>query len=331
MSVHYKYAYYDSEGKRRVKTFTASTLTKAKKLAKAWERTRPVEVIPKMSVLACVESYLAMKEAVLSPTTLRSYKSIKRNHFADIGMINIAALNKRDVQKWVSDLVADGLSAKTVRNCYALLRSAVAMHSEYINISAQLPMVVPYEAYCPSDGDIGRLVDQIRKKGDRDMLIATLLTAFGPLREGEVCAVTSKDVNGNVITINKSMAYTENHTWVTKTPKTLKSIRQLEYPDFVIEELKGIDGRLVKLTPHALYDRHRRLLKKLDIPYFRFHDLRHYGASILHAIGIPDIYVLHRGGWASDNVMKKVYRQVIPEEDKKQTELIVNHFSKFSQ
>lgn len=40
----------------------------------------------------------------------------------------------------------------------------------------------------------------------------------------------------------------------------------------------------------------------------RFHDLRHYYASALHAIGIRDQYIMKFGGWKSDSILKSVYR-----------------------
>lgn len=63
---------------------------------------------------------------------------------------------------------------------------------------------------------------------------------------------------------------------------------------------------------------------------FRFHDLRHYAASIMHAIGIPDQYILQRGGWSSDSVMKTVYRNTIDLETVRQNKKINDHFKRLS-
>ena len=60
---------------------------------------------------------------------------------------------------------------------------------------------------------------------------------------------------------------------------------------------------------------------------FRFHDLRHYSASIMHAIGILDQYIMARGGWKTDTVLKAVYRNVINDEQKKFTDKINSHFT----
>lgn len=46
----------------------------------------------------------------------------------------------------------------------------------------------------------------------------------------------------------------------------------------------------------------------------------------MHAIGIPDQYIMDRGGWKTDRVLKKVYRNVISDEKKKFTEQINAHF-----
>ena len=46
----------------------------------------------------------------------------------------------------------------------------------------------------------------------------------------------------------------------------------------------------------------------------------------MHAIGVPDQYIMQRGGWTSDNVMKAVYRNVIDLEKEKQTKKINDHF-----
>ena len=39
--------------------------------------------------------------------------------------------------------------------------------------------------------------------------------------------------------------------------------------------------------------------------------VRHYCASYLHSQGIPDAYIMARGGWATPHVMNKVYRHAM--------------------
>ena len=47
----------------------------------------------------------------------------------------------------------------------------------------------------------------------------------------------------------------------------------------------------------------------------------------MHAIGIPDQYIMARGGWKTDTVLKAVYRNVINDEQKKFTDKINSHFT----
>ena len=68
-------------------------------------------------------------------------------------------------------------------------------------------------------------------------------------------------------------------------------------------------------------------LKQAGLPHFRFHDLRHYSASIQHALGVPDAYIMQRGGWANDGVLKSVYRHTLSDQEQTMTDKINAHFS----
>ena len=71
--------------------------------------------------------------------------------------------------------------------------------------------------------------------------------------------------------------------------------------------------------------RFNHVLIQANVPHFRFHDLRHYGASILHALGMPDAYIMERGGWGNDGTLKNVYRHAL-EDQKKQLNDKVNKY-----
>lgn len=69
-------------------------------------------------------------------------------------------------------------------------------------------------------------------------------------------------------------------------------------------------------------------LERNNIPYFRFHDLRHY-SSIRHTLGITDAYIMADGGWSSDKVLKAVYRHAMDDRKRKcptRQTAIFNHF-----
>ena len=320
----------DAQGKRLYKSFTAETRADLNALVSAYKAARAAGEVEgdkeqALTVKEAVSRYIGLKRAVLSPATIRAYCSVQRNHIdADsIGLRDVNDLTQQDVQLWISTL-SGMVSPKTVRNAHALLTSSVKMFRPDWSVNVTLPQKKPAELYCPSDADVKKLLGHVK---DRELRIAILLAAFGPLRRSEICALESSDIKGNTITISKALVQDDGDDWTLKGPKTEGSFRTVELPPFVIDEMKGIEGRIIKCSVVALTDRFRRAVKYSGCPHFRFHDLRHYGASIMHAIGVPDQYIMERGGWSSDHVMKRVYRNVIRDEKAKQTSKINGHFT----
>lgn len=315
--------YKDVDGKRHYKSFTAPTKREAEFEAVQWaasgKSNAPIEDI---FLYEAITRYIDAKRGVLSPSTIRGYEGMQHNYFKEIGRTSLKSLDNTALQIWISDL-SKHLSPKTVRNVHGLLASVLDMFAPDFHLKTTLPAKEKPDLYTPSDEDIKRLLEHVV---GRELEIAILLAAFGPMRRGEICALTSDDIHGNIVAVNKSMVQGPDGLWHIKQPKTYSSYRQIEYPEFVIEKMNGIQGRIVKATPAQITNRFGRAITFSRLPHFRFHDLRHYAASIMHAIGVPDQYILQRGGWASDNVMKTVYRNVIDLETAKQNKKILNHF-----
>lgn len=310
--------------KRIYESFTAPTKKEAELMAAEFAVTKDVKKRPEnMTLYEAIDKYIQIKEGVLSPTTVRTYKSARRTHFEDIGDLSIRDINSSAIQSWISDL-SRRLQPKTIKNTYGLMAATLDMFNPDLHIKVKLPQKKDSSFYTPSDSDIKTLLLQIE---GTELEIAVLLAAFGTLRRGEICALTDQDIHGNCITVNHAFVRDENNEWILKEPKTAGSKRTVELPGFVIDKMRGIDGYIVKAHPDALSERFRRALQKSGLPKFRFHDLRHYSASILHAIGVPDQYIMQRGGWVSDHVMKTVYRNVIDEESERQNQKIMAHFN----
>lgn len=324
--------YIDTEGKKHWKSFTGRSMEEVDYMITAWKLSRGQEPDHRgdLTVSEAVLRYIESKTHVLSPSTLKAYHSLRENHIegSALGAVYLNDLTIKDVQIWISDL-SRGHSPKSVRNMAALVRSSVEMFLPDFKWKVTLPQAVPSNLYCPSDKDVKRLLDEIRDK-DPEMYRAVLLAAFGPMRRSEICALTSDDIRGNMVTVSKALVYDEVGALTVKTTKTVSSNRVIEYPSFVIEALSGVNGRIITSAPDVLSNRFKRTVKRLGGPQFRFHDLRHYAASIMHAIGVPDQYIMERGGWATDVVMKRVYRNVIDIEQKKQTKIINKHFQELS-
>ena len=297
------YDYTDEEGKKHDKSFTAPTKKLAQMAAAEWKADKAKHrVTPdNMTLKDAAERYITVKNGALSPSTVIGYRNICRNHLSGyLGRIKLIDIDSATMQIWISDLAAR-LSPKSVSNAYGFVSAVMGMFAPDTQLHVKLPAAKKPALYCPNDQDI-----------------KTLLSA--------ISALDAKHIRGNMVTIEYSMVLTEDKEWVLKQPKTPGSYRTIEMPAWVIDRIRKKRGRIVELTPNQITQQFGRKLKQLDIPHFRFHDLRHYAASIMHAIGIPDQYILQRGGWATDNVMKTVYRNVIDLEAVKQNKKINKHF-----
>ena len=62
-------------------------------------------------------------------------------------------------------------------------------------------------------------------------------------------------------------------------------------------------------SPDALDSLYKRLAVKHNFKY-NYHALRHYFASVMLKLGIPDKYAKERMGHATDNMLKTVYQHI---------------------
>ena len=307
------YDYKDSTGKIHQKTFTADTKREAERKATEYQRG---PVLADLTVGEAVKKYIDLKKEVLSPSTCRSYLSIYRTHFREsrFGALKVSSLSSESVQRFISDL---NVSPKSVRNIRGLLMASVQMFRPEAVFRITLPASRKPELHTPTTEEIKKLIEVIGQ--DRQLYIFVLLCAFGPMRRSEACAIKYEDIDRKkkTITVRRSRVQDENSRYIYKDiPKNYSSYRTIPYPDSVIKTIGAGFGYVLEDTPTALSDRFSRRVKSAGLPHFRVHDLRHYGASVLHAIGIPDQYIMSRGGWKTDNVMKRVYRDTLTDVEK---------------
>lgn len=320
------YDYKDSTGKVHQRTFTAETKHEAERMANEYKNG------PRMSDLTvgeAVKGYIDVKKNVLSPSTYTSYDSIYRTHFQSslFGSVRLSELDNVTVQRFISNL---DLSPKTVRNISGLLTTSIQMYMPNKSFSTTLPATIRPELYTPTTAEVEKLIAAV--KGDRELYIMVMLCAFGPMRRSEACGIRYSDINkkANTITVRCVRVRKSNTEWTYKEmPKTDASYRTIIFPSETIEVIgRGFGYVINKSTPTALSRRFTRVLAREGLPHFRVHDLRHYSASILHAIGIPDQYIMARGGWKTDNVMKRVYRDTLSDVEKEMNNKAVEYFEK---
>ena len=332
-SGHYRVRIYvgkDENGKDIRKSITAPTKKEAEYLASKYAIDMKVPAAGgSLTFGEALDGYISGRESVLSASTVRGYKQLAENNFDSLRGRKIDDITQDDIQRFVNAAYDSGLSSKSVRNMHGLISSVFKKNRPSMRLTTALPPKQKPDLYIPSDDEVVKVINKIRSEKDRDMLIAILLAAYGPMRRSEICALTDADISGNVIHVHKAIVLRKDNTWELKLyPKSEAGDRYISMPDFVIQELKDIKGQIIGLNPNSVTERFHRLLRRAGVPYFRFHDLRHYSASIQHAIGIPDAYIMQRGGWESDSTLKNIYRHALDQEAQKANDKINDYFSK---
>lgn len=315
---------HTENGKRKYVSFTAPTKTEANRLAAEFQDNKANEHNPQnLTVEKAVEHYISNKSNVLSPQTLKDYKNHAKQ-FGSIMNVRIGSLNSSIIQEWINGIAASR-SPKTVRNYYSLLLSSVRLYSDR-TFKVTLPQKRVIERNIPTDQDIKNLIEN----ANPTLKLAIILGSHG-LRRGEICALKYGDIlrDFNAIYIHSDVVLGENG-WVYKEiPKTSSSTRRVILPKEVIDMLGegDEDEFILKVKPSTITTDFVNLRNRLGLKC-RFHDTRHYSVSIMHAIGLPDAFIMEHNGYSSDSVMKSVYRHNLSDKSAHFSSIANDYFSK---
>ncbi len=257
------------------------------------------------------ESYVDMKRNVLSPRTIKEYfETTGRlpNWFNDLIVSDITQI---EINRLVNEL-SKNKSPKTVRNYHGFISAVLGTFCPNLKISTTLPQKVRNEPYTPTKEDVKRILAEIK---NTPYEIPITLACYG-MRRSEICALTLDDIDEDIVHINKAIVLDENRKWVVKNTKTTESTRDIIIPMELADKIRE-QGYIYKGHPNTIYDCLKRTEQKLNIPHFSIHKLRHYFASQMSALGVPEADILKLGGWETDHVMKSVYRHSMMDKEEK--------------
>jgi len=303
------YSHSSPGGKKHYESFTASTKREAEMLAAKFAADNDRKRVEDLTVLEAVQSYIDSNENTLSPSTIYGYHK-DLNRMESIHYIRIRKITSKDIQGMISMLIEKGLSPKTIKNTYGLLRSSLTFSGVDKNFMVHLPSTSKKAPAAPEQEQIIKLYENAAPK----MKIAIALAAFHSLRRGEIAALKYKDLKGNTLKIHSDMVWGIDNKWHYKAvPKTDSSNRDVYLPDSLVDLIgKGHpEEYILGINPNTIGENFRRLKKKVGID-IKFHDLRHYFASLAVVLGIPDVYTAKLGGWKNNSsVLKEVYQNNI--------------------
>lgn len=315
-------------GKRKYLSFTAATKKEAEYMAAEYRLKGEIKKKPnsELTLAEAYARYIDDRSEVLSPSTIRGYRAMERRDFVTLMSLKLKDITPEMIQATINDM-ASTHSPKSVRNSHSLLSSVLKSYIPAMRLDTRLPQKEIKNLEIPSDSEVSALLQATVGK---PIHTAILLGAVGTLRRSEVCALLKSDIKDNGIMVDKAMVPNDKKEYVIKSTKTAAGTRFVELPGFVLDELRAINNtsdRVYPFSPMTLSNGFARTTLQVLGKKYRFHDLRHYSASVLHAMGVPDLYIMQRGGWEDRETLNRVYQHVMSDEQKRYNEKIMNRFS----
>ncbi len=287
---------------------TAKECKRQAELIKAEHRAGKRTIVKKSEITLgeAMDNYIRSKTNTLSPSTIRGYKTIRRNYLQDI-------MGKRlcDISNWqeIINEAAGRYSPKTVKNTWRFVCS-VLRENEIMPPKLVLPQIVPNERPWLEPEQILRFVDAVK---DEPHEIPALL-ALHSLRLSEVMALTwdKVDLEKNTIRVAGAAVFDENQKFVFKT--TNKNQTSTRTVPIMIPSLKDAlaavedkNGLVVTCHPNTLWARINRTCEANGFPLVGVHGLRHSFASLAYHLGWSEQQTMETGGWGDPQTMHKIY------------------------
>ena len=323
----------DRNGNKKYKSITAESKKEANRQAALYEYQEEKRQADGITIGELLSLYVETCSHKLSPASIRKYESMRKNNFGSIEDRPIRELKQIDYQRFANDLAAV-LSPKSVASICGLLTAAIKAYDPSLVPVIKRPSPHEDEFIIPNDQQVKSF---IASAGSPEMECAFALGAILGLRRSEIAPLTWKDIDGHMLHINKAMVQDKNNKWITKSTKTTAGTRTLELPDYLERKIISLkpDGakpedRIFSFTPSAITMRFMKVSKSVGFRC-RFHDLRHYNASVMLALEIPDKYAMKRMGHATPHMLKTVYQHTMGSKEKEVTDKMNKYMRKIAQ
>lgn len=280
----------------------------------------------------------------LRPSTLNSYRiAIHRHIVPELGHVKLQQLTPDRLDRFYADLVAGGLSAKSVRNIHVMIHKALhdAVRKNLVprNVAAaadppKLNRADRAEMRTWTPAQLRAFFDGI---AEHRLAAAFLLAATTGMRRGEVLGLRWRDLDlaGRCLQVNQTVL-SVSYQLTFGGPKTARGRRRITLDPETVrvltahrsaqrQEKRGAgdgyddhdlvfarpDGR--PIHPDYFSQTFDRTVERLKLPRIRLHDLRHTHATLGLAAGIPVKVISDRLGHATTSFTQDVYMHAIPD------------------
>jgi integrase len=318
----------------------------------------------KSSVANFLKRFLSFykTEGGVAARTWQDYRyQIDKNISPHIGAIALNDLKPREVDLWMKSLRERGLGDRTVEYAQAVLRRALQFAVEWEILdrnpaAARFRAAKRKRAANPGANRI-RFLDPAEARtflnavqGDRHETLYSLAVTTG-LRPEEMYGLRWRDVRieARRLTVNQVLSKTrrkkgeQTARFQFGPPKTEKSRRTIDFPEFVATLLKNEQGRLAEIrrlagvqwkenglvfpsevgTPleeRNVLRRFQAICHAYQLPKLRIYDLRHTHASLLIHEGVHPKRISERLGHSSIKLTMDTYGHLFEGSDRDSAE-----------
>ena len=298
--VQFRYTDWKGERQQKLKRGFAT-----KKEAQAWEREFLME--KQADINMSFESFVGLYEKDIKPkiklnTWITKESIIKQKILPYFQKRKLSEITAKDIIDWQNEI-------RELTDCHGRPLSKTYLKTVHNQLSAIFNHAIRYYGLqinpAQKAGNMGMeekkemlfwTKDEYTKFSEAMMDKPISYYAFEMLywcgiREGELLALTPADFNFDrgTVSINKSYQRINKQDVIT-TPKTPKSIRVIQMPKFLCDEMQDYfkmfysldsDSRIFPISKNYLHREMARGSKATGVKRIRIHDLRHSHVSLL--------------------------------------------------
>ena len=319
--VQFRYTDWKGERQQKLKRGFAT-----KKEAQAWEREFLME--KQADINMSFESFVGLYEKDIKPkiklnTWITKESIIKQKILPYFQKRKLSEITAKDIIDWQNEI-------RELTDCHGRPLSKTYLKTVHNQLSAIFNHAIRYYGLqinpAQKAGNMGMeekkemlfwTKDEYTKFSEAMMDKPISYYAFEMLywcgiREGELLALTPADFNfeRGTVSINKSYQRINKQDVIT-TPKTPKSIRVIQMPKFLCDEMQDFfkmfysldsDSRIFPISKNYLHREMARGSKATGVKRIRIHDLRHSHVSLLIDMGFTALAIADRVGHESIDI-----------------------------
>ncbi len=314
------------------------------------------EIPSNITVGQLIDKYLASMKPEIRESTYSKKCSILNNHILSLGQVKLSKLNVPVLQNWKNEITEKNLSLRMKQNIYKELRALLnfAVKTDYLKANPLSKIGNFKDAYNferPEDKIqyytaeqfkrfIATAANHLNSLNDYGYLTFFNIAFYTGMRKGEINALKWSDINGNILSVNRSVNQKiKGREYEFTPPKNVSSVRKLQIPANlmnVLEQQKKIQqqncpnwtedflicGGITCLSDTSISNKNIQYAKEAGLPPIRIHDFRHTHATLLINEGISIQEIARRLGHADVTVTWRVYAHLYPREEERAVKIL---------